>query len=134
MPALNRRTDLGKRDFLSRSVRLALQQQARNSGVSRRVSGWGIHKTASFTFITGDKFVIEATGASATIDLPATIADGDEFILHNATTSTEVVQIDPNGHSIVGAGGTVTSSDTLVLALGDTAHLVAISSSVVEVV
>ena len=91
-------------------------------------------KTADFTLVSGDK--INATAIADPIDatLPAVLVIGDDIILHNASTSTQVVQIEPNGHSIIGAGGTVTSSDTLVLALGDTAHLVAISSSVMEVV
>lgn len=91
-------------------------------------------KTADFNLAVGDK--INATAIATAIDatLPATLTAGDEFIVHNASTSTKVVQIEPNDHSIVGAGGTVTSSDTLVLELGDTAHLVAVSSSVLEVV
>ncbi len=91
-------------------------------------------KVASFTLVVGDK--INATAIATAIDatLPATIVVGDEFIVHNATTSTKVVQIDPATHSIVGANGTVTSSDTLVLAPGETARLVAVSTSVLEIV
>ena len=91
-------------------------------------------KTADFNLVVGDR--INATAIATAIDatLPAALVIGDELIVHNASTSTKVVQIEPNGHSIIGAGGTVTSSDTLVLELGDTAHLVAISSSVMEVV
>lgn len=96
-------------------------------------SSWTL-ETESFTLASGDQKSIEATAAAVDATLPGTIAAGDEFIVHNASTSTKVVQIEPNGHSIIGAGGTVTPSDTLVLALGDTAHLVAISSSVLEVV
>lgn len=91
-------------------------------------------EVVSFTLVAGDR--INATAIATAVDatLPGTIAVGDAFIVHNATTSTKVVQIDPATHSIVGAVGTVTSSDTLVLALGETAQMVAVSSSVLEIV
>jgi len=91
-------------------------------------------KVADFTLVAGD--MINATAIATAIDatLPGTIAAGNVFIVHNASTSTKVVQIDPATHSILGAAGTVTSSDTLVLALGETVYMVAISTSVLEVV
>ena len=118
-------------------IRLTRQSSVVSSGVTKPIIvallAWEL-AVESFTLEAGDK--INATAIATMIDatLPVPIAAGDEFIVHNASTSTKVVQIEPNGHSIVGAGGTVTPSDTLVLELGDTAHLVAISSSVLEVV
>lgn len=119
-------------------VRLTRQSPVAATGSATKADivallAW-VLKTADFTLVSGDK--INATAIATAIDatLPTTIAVGDEFIVHNASTSTKVVQIDPATHSIIGVGGTVTSSDTLVLALGDTVRLVAISSSVLEVV
>lgn len=91
-------------------------------------------ETASFTLVAGDKKAIEATSAAAIATLPATLVVGDEIIVHNQVTSTQDVTVDPATHSIKGPLGTVTSADDLILALGETVHMIAISTSVMEIV
>lgn len=98
------------------------------------VGVWGTQKTASFTFTADQKFVMEATSAVATATLPAIIADKDEFVLHNSSASTKVVSIAPNGHTIKGPEDSIETGDTLVLAVGETAHMIAVSSSTLEFV
>lgn len=89
-------------------------------------------KTASFTMIAGIKYNIDAS-TSVDAALATTIADGDTFIVHNVTTSTATVRV-TNTHTIKGAGGSLTTGNHLILAAGDTVHLVAVSSSVLEIV
>jgi hypothetical protein len=97
---------------------------------------WDV-KTASFTFGgSGEKYVIEATSAAATADLPATIAAGDYFILHNSSASTQVVDVDPmSGHTIRGAADSaVGGTDTVSIAVGETIYIVAYTSALLEIV
>ncbi len=91
-------------------------------------------KTADYTLVAGNQIAVEATSAAATMTLPATLTVGDAFVVHNQATSTKLVSVDPATHSIKGAFGTVTSADTMKLRLGETAYMVAISTSVVELV
>lgn len=108
-------------------------QSIANLGGGGGDSPWTL-ETASFTLVADDKKSIEATSGAVDATLPGTIVVGDVFIVHNASTSTQTVQIDPATHSIKGALGTVSSSDTLVLAIGETVYLVAVTTSVLEVV
>ena len=66
--------------------------------------------------------------------LPTTLAVGDEIVVHNASNSTAKVSIDPATHTIKGPLGDITPSDTLILAIGETAHMVGVSTSVMELV
>lgn len=93
-------------------------------------------ETADFTLVAGDQKNIEATTAATTVTatLPGTLVVGDEIKVHNQVTSTEDVFIDPATHTIKGPLGEVASPDDLILALGETAHMVAISTSVMELV
>ena len=99
-----------------------------------RVDDWQL-VTGNVTLNPFDKITITNTsGSTKTATLPAAMIEDDEIIVHNASTSTDPVVIDPASHSIKGAGGTVTSSDTMLLAPGETVHLVAVSTSVMEVI
>lgn len=98
-------------------------------------SQWGVVKTVSFTLAVQQRFVIDATAADVTATLPGTIAVADEFIVHNASTSTFDVFIDPGTHDILGPADSVLGgTDTLILAIGETARLVAVSTTELEVV
>ncbi len=92
-------------------------------------------KTDNYTLVDADRIIITAATAK-TITVAATVAAGDEFIVHNATTSAGVVSIEPNtGHTIRGPFGTaVGGTDTIVLAPGETIRMVAVSASVLEIV
>ena len=114
----------------------ATMDQVKNfTGAGARGDAWTL-ETANFTLIKDDKKNIEATSADTTATVPATIAAGDEFFIHNQVTSTKIVNIEPNtGHTIKGVfGNVVGGSDTLVLALGDTVRFVAVSTSILEIV
>lgn len=92
--------------------------------------------TAADTIAAGEGFLVTNSGADFDITIEATIAANDEYIVHNASTSTGVVSIEPNtGHTIKGPFGTaVGGTDTIVVAPGETIRMVAVSSSVLEIV
>jgi hypothetical protein len=92
-------------------------------------------KTTDYTLVNGDRISVEATGATATIRPPAVLVTGDFFQVHNDTDSTQTVQINPQtGQTINAPTGDLTSADNLILEPGDTAQLVAISTTAMEIV
>jgi hypothetical protein len=109
-------------------------EKARLNAVDLSALRWE-QKTASYTMVNGDRLTVEATGATATIRPPTTLVLGDFFQVHNETTSTQTVQINPQtGQTIRGGGTTVTSADNMVLAAGETAFMVASSTTELEMV
>ena len=109
-------------------------EKARLNAVDLSALRWE-QKTASYTMVNGDRISVEATGATATIRPPTTLVLGDFYQVHNETTSTQVVQINPQtGQTIRGAASTVTSADNLILAPGETAFMVASSTTELEMV
>ncbi len=117
---------------------------ARINGVSTSLLGGGgggggtawEQVSGADTIAAGEGFLVTNSGGAFDIDLEATIAADDEYIIHNSRDSTGAESIEPNtGHTIKGTGGDVVGdTDTLVLAAGETVHLVAVSSSILEVV
>jgi hypothetical protein len=92
-------------------------------------------KTDAYVLVAGDRISIEVAVAK-TVTVAATIAAGDEFIVHNSTASTGVVSIEPNtGHTIRGAAGNVVGgTDTLTIPAGSTVRLLAVSSALLEII
>ena len=70
------------------------------------------------------------TGA-VTMTLPASLTVGNEILVH---ASGVTVQVAVNGHTIEGAGGTVTGTDTLEVVSGETAHMVARTTAIMRIV
>jgi hypothetical protein len=108
-------------------------QYARLDGAWAAVaaSGGGLTWTTTGTGATmtaGNGYVVTA---AVTMTLPASLTAGDEIVVH---ASGADVTVDPATHSIEGAGATVTSSDTLTIADGQTAHLVAETTSLMRIV
>lgn len=89
--------------------------------------------TASATLAKNSQSVIEATSGAADMTLPA-MAAKDFVVLHNSSQSTQAVRLVNAGYTIRGNRSSITSSDNLVIAAGDTIHLVAMSSSILEAV
>lgn len=93
------------------------------------------NKAADFTLAVNTKYQIDGSGGTVDATLPATIATGDFFIVHNESVSTNLVRIVNTGaYTIKGPSGTITTADNLVLEAGDTAHLVAKSITILEIV
>lgn len=118
----------------------ATDSAIKRANVDDFIGGAGGHswslETASFTLVAEDWKSIKATAGAATATIAVTIAANDSFIIHNASDSTQVVDIEPNtGHTIKGPlGDVVGGTDTLVLAPGETVQLVAVSASILEIV
>lgn len=91
-------------------------------------------KTDGYTLVASDRISIEVSTAK-TVTVAATVASGDEFIVHNSSASTGVVSIEPNtGHTIRGpAGSAVGGTDTITIAAGETIRLLAVSSTLLEI-
>ena len=66
--------------------------------------------------------------------MPATLSVGDEIIVHNESISTNKVQLVNPNFTIKGANGTISPGTDLELAPGDTAHLAAKTSLILEAV
>ncbi len=96
------------------------------------VDEWSL-ETADFV-LTPFKKANVTTGTTLTATFPINLMVDDWFIIHCESASTGTVTIDPGTHSFKGAGDTVTSSDDMTLDPGETIYLVAVSTSVMEVV
>ncbi len=89
--------------------------------------------TADITLVPGHKLNV-TTATTLTCLFPVNLMVDDYFIIHCESASSGTVDIDPRDKSFKGAAATVTSSDIMTLAPGETVHLVAVSTSVMEVV
>ena len=84
--------------------------------------------------LTTESNVAATVSAQVIATLPSTLVIADELVVHNSDISLAKVLVDPASHSITGPLDTVTSSDELLLAPGETAHLVARTTALMEVV
>jgi len=87
--------------------------------------------TASGTLQKNQEYLAYVTSAAADFPIPAMTA-GDTLVLHNCMQSTQTVRLTNSTFTIRGKRGTATSSDNIVLAVGDTAILVARTSTDLE--
>jgi hypothetical protein len=99
-----------------------------------------VKKTTTYTAVAGDAILAMPNGAAFTITLPATIAEGDEIVIHNAdiNATPALVTVARNGKNIRyqgtingHAGG---AADDITIADGETAHFVASDTSNWELV
>lgn len=88
---------------------------------------WSVTSTGA-TMVAGNGYIITA---AVTMTLPATLVAGNEIVVHAQGADVTVA---PNGHSIEGPRATVTSADTLTIEDGQTAHMVARTTSIMRVV
>lgn len=95
---------------------------------------WQTTKTASFTVPLNTMQSILATGGAVNATLTASAPDGSFFVVANSAASTQTVKILNAGYTIRNNRRTITSSDNIVLAAGQTAYLRAISTTALEVV
>jgi len=93
-----------------------------------------IDKSAGFTIEVNERYTIDGSSGSVDGALPTALAIGDEIVVHNDSVSTNTVRLTNTALTIKGVGATVTSSDNLVLGNGDTVHLVAKTTLIMEVV
>lgn len=108
-------------------------QYARKDGAWEAVAAsgggltWNVTGTGA-TMVAGNAYIVTA---AVTMTLPATLVVGDEIIVHASGAS---VTVSPATHSIEGTGATVTSSDTLTVEDGQTAHMVAETTGLMRIV
>jgi len=93
-----------------------------------------VNKSSGFTVDVNERYTIDGSSGAVDAALPTILVIGDEIVVHNDSTSTNTVRLTNTALTINGVGATVTSSDNLVLANGDTVHLVAITTLIMEAV
>lgn len=93
-----------------------------------------INKNSAFTVEAGKMYQIDGSGGAVDGALKTAYVVGDEIIVHNESISTNLVRLTNTALTIKGPLGTITTSDNLVLDPGDTAHLVAKTTTILEVV
>lgn len=93
-----------------------------------------LNKSGAFTIEAGKMYQIDGSGGTVDGALKTSYVVGDVIIVHNESISTNLVRLTNTALTIKGPGGTVTSSDNLELDPGDTAHLVAKTPTILEVV
>lgn len=94
---------------------------------------WQQTRTASFTVPVNSMQAILATGSPVDATLTASVPDGSFFAVANSPASTQAVRVLNAGYTIRSSGKTITSSDNIVLAAGQTIYLRAISPTILEV-
>jgi len=92
---------------------------------------WGDVITASGSIKKNINYQVLATSAAVDIPIP-TLSANDFVVVHNCMQSTQVVRLTNATYTIRGKRGTATTSDNIVLAIGDTAILVARTSTDLE--
>ena len=93
-----------------------------------------INKSAAFNIIAGKSYQIDGSSGSVDAALATSYLAGDVITVHNESISTNTVRLTNTALTIKGPTGTITSSDNLVLESGDTAHLVAKTTTILEAV
>ena len=92
--------------------------------------------TAADTIGAGEGFHVNSNN-TFTITLATTIAANEEFIIHVISTASGVISFEPaSGHTVQSPVGAdvVGGTDTITIAAGETLHLLALSSSILEIV
>ena len=93
-----------------------------------------LNKSAAFNIVAGKMYQIDGSVGAVDAALATSYAVGDTITVHNESISVNTVRLTNTALTIKGAGDIITSSDNLVLAPGDTAHLVAKTTTILEVV
>jgi hypothetical protein len=93
-----------------------------------------ISEASDFTIVAGEFYQIDGSAGAINAALPATLVDGQVITVHNETISTNPVLIKNPSFTIKGSTGTIAAGTDLSLAAGDTAKLVAQSTTILGVV
>lgn len=111
----------------------ASEPSATNSDwLLNNINRWGALITSSATLNTNSLNPIYATSAAVDLTQP-TFTAGDFLVIGNSPESTETVRLLNPSNTIVGATGTISAGDNLVLEAGDTVNLYARTSTILEV-
>ncbi len=94
---------------------------------------WRTPYTASGSLAANSQNSVIATSAQADMTLPV-MAVNDFVVLHNDSTSTQTVRLMNSSYTIRGRTGAVTAGNNLIIARGDTVHLICKSTNNLEVV
>lgn len=88
----------------------------------------------SSTTANKNEQVIVKSATQINITLADSVSSGDFFVIANSSESGSAIRIVNAGYTIKTVVGTITSTDNIILARGETAHFVATSSTILEAV
>ncbi len=91
-----------------------------------------VNKSAGFTVFAGKSYQVDASGGSVDCALKTAYVVGDVITVHNESISTNTVRLTNTALTIKGPSGTATSADNIVIKAGETAVLVAKTTTILE--
>lgn len=98
------------------------------------INGQWISKSTAFNIVSGNKYQIDASAGAVDAALSTSYEEGDSIIVHNESVSTNTVRLTNTALTLKGTGDTITTSDNLVLAPGDTPNIAMKTSTTGEFV
>ena len=117
----------------------ALTATANNNPVTDDGTNWAnaideqwVNKSAGFTVFAGKQYQVDASGGSVDCALKTAYVVGDSIVVHNESISTNTVRLTNTALTIKGKGSTATSADNIVIKAGETAILVAKTTTILE--
>lgn len=93
-----------------------------------------INKSTNFNILAGKSYQIDGSGGAVDGALAASYVVGDVITVHNESISTNLVRLTNTALTIKDTGGTITSSDNLVLEPGNSVQMVAKTTTILEIV
>ena len=93
---------------------------------------WRLAKSS--TTANKNEQIIVKSATQINITLAASVSSGDFFVIANSSESGSAIRIVNAGYTIKTVAGSIPSTDNIILARGETAHFVATSSNILEVV
>lgn len=98
------------------------------------VSGTSWRLATAATTANKNEQVMVKSATQIDITLAASVSSGDFFVISNSSESGSAIRIVNAGYTIKTVVGSIPSTDNIILARGETAHFVATSSTILEVV
>ena len=91
-----------------------------------------VNKSTAFIVFAGKSYQIDASGGAVDAALQTSYVVGDQIIVHNESISTNTVRLTNTALTIKGKGSTATSADNIVIPAGETAILIAKTTTILE--
>ena len=91
-----------------------------------------VNKSAGFIVFAGKSYQVDASGGAVDCALKAAYVVGDSIAVHNESISTNLVRLTNTALTIKGKGSTATSADNIIIQPGETAILIAKTTTILE--
>ena len=91
-----------------------------------------VNKSSAFTVFAEKSYQVDASGGSVDCALKTAYIVGNSIVVHNESISTNTVRLTNTALTIKGKGSTATSADNIVIPAGETAILIAKTTTILE--